>query len=1239
MDSEIGKISSLFVGRAKHHGRDREKLCVILGAGADISSGGMTFSQVKRACLERFEETSAASFWSDEELESRFNRFLEMNDSEAQRSAIIDFIFHGFESGVPSDGYKILVLMAKEGLVDSIITTNFDDLLEIAQRELNLDVFQIYAPGMASPFLIGDRIHLPPKPIYVKVHGDIRSQFISHITKKDIQDKIYDHNFSLLLRLIFSTHRLIIVGYSGGDEIFAKEIEAVSESVLQPVYWCNKVPLDKDSPLGRALQNADLRFVRAGFEQIFTEGCVSCLNGALEASVQFVAPLVGEKLRKVNEEFLEAFPYSKGADRLALLIPRKTVAPKLATFRANPKKTLAVLSGASGVGKSTVLAQLCDAAAAQRMPTFVAIRSRSLASTDVARGIIERLGYTSENPLALLYQFSGWLKQRGDQLTIAVDALNEFSPSTDDYLWLFKEILRVSLWLQYHGVIKILVTIRPESWNEVYSNVDHYDLKKVLWTDAPDEDKISAIHLGRFSQDEFPLAYNAYSRHYDVTTAVRQVDAASRELLCDPYFLALTMKSRETIVSYALGYDIYRQAHKDLLQRSFGHQRAQEVDVALARLASLCLDKCVTEFSTDLLAEVGLSQANVSVLQEINILSRISPATLCFSHDRVHESYLVVAINELSAVSILSVEDLPATLERAKSYPRLYSALRQCFSQPPQNLEEHYTHLLFEIMSSCFSPSSIHPPQRRNLLYEFAKDTVMSIAANTPDRFCLIGQSFFSKSMESGQEPITRVLLHACCLLTVERFTPVVLPLVNSESPLLRAEAFILLYDKIVHRVLSEPQKAGTEIAEGLFQGFFFGEQVDPFRQVLRVLGLVSQIGRDNSHPEEWKAIAEAIGKAFNRACAETTQADFPDDISKMVLHNANRYLFNAGEDVGNDYFCSQHRNVFDDILRELDAGSPVRFEHVVALRPFICHLGQTIEFVLSNLLIVISFKHDRQATLNTLAQYFSTFDEYTNPEEFDFFLSVLCLGCLCLGEPFQEIAAEYTEKMLSQYPHAVLLNPGATRGQRRGRFTDPFDQQFEDGFNLIAFYFYNAPALRRQALSYVDYLKSSTHDEDLLPLYWEYLNQFEARNQPVGILRIIHALGQMISLWPIEGLLSLQRLLGRTEPTVRRAIIRVLAEAYARFPGETMLLMAQSGSAFTEEEKFSIKYSVDPRLSERSFEQLQWSRIIIFLDQMDSGGKFINDITGLLARSTTFTEALEGIFRRVISISNSRAA
>jgi len=144
-------------------------------------------------------------------------------------------------------------------------------------------------------------------------------------------------------------------------------------------------------------------------------------------------------------------------------------------------------------------------------------------------------------------------------------------------------------------------------------------------------------------------------------------------------------------------------------------------------------------------------------------------------------------------------------------------------------------------------------------------------------------------------------------------------------------------------------------------------------------------------------------------------------------------------------------------------------------------------------------------------------------------------------------------------------------------------------------------------------------------------LEQFEQQKKASGVMRVIHALDELINLWPIEGLAELEKLVGRTEPTFRRAIIRVLSEANARFPAETALMLSHTGSGFTEVEQFQIRWATDPHIAYRALGQVNWARVMYFLDRRDNSGLFFNKVARALVYSFSLPEALGTIMNEAV--------
>jgi hypothetical protein len=78
--------------------------------------------------------------------------------------------------------------------------------------------------------------------------------------------------------------------------------------------------------------------------------------------------------------------------------------------------------------------------------------------------------------------------------------------------------------------------------------------------------------------------------------------------------------------------------------------------------------------------------------------------------------------------------------------------------------------------------------------------------------------------------------------------------------------------------------------------------------------------------------------------------------------------------------------------------------------------------------------------------------------------------------------------------------------------------------------------------------------------------------------------------LWSMVGPMQYEH------PLVHRAAVRVLAEAYNRYPVETLRFLANSGLAVSPGDMRDIRARIDPRIGRRQFEGLQWGRVLHFL-------------------------------------------
>ena len=96
--------------------------------------------------------------------------------------------------------------------------------------------------------------------------------------------------------------------------------------------------------------------------------------------------------------------------------------------------------------------------------------------------------------------------------------------------------------------------------------------------------------------------------------------------------------------------------------------------------------------------------------------------------------------------------------------------------------------------------------------------------------------------------------------------------------------------------------------------------------------------------------------------------------------------------------------------------------------------------------------------------------------------------------------------------------------------------------------------------------------------------------------------------LWPMEGLLTLRGVIGYPDPRIRRAVVRVLAEAFNRHPSETLWFLNSSGAAVSDEDLIEIKIRQDARIGRRQINEEEWARIGHFLFSRPGARKAVVD-------------------------------
>jgi len=236
--ASVKQLAHKIKGFAKH-----PRMAFFLGAGASRQSGIITASEMIRVFKERiFTECCPAEITKEEEREhwlseqswykssgSEYSKlFQQFEPKEIGRQRYIESIVEGFE---PSLGYVVLANLIASNYVNTVITTNFDDLIYGACTGYTGIRPIVYAYGvLASEMRI-----TADRPKILKLHGDF---LYSALKNTDVEIAAQDPNMARQLTQVLSEYGLIVVGYSGGDESVMKILSTISEK--NDIYWCVK---------------------------------------------------------------------------------------------------------------------------------------------------------------------------------------------------------------------------------------------------------------------------------------------------------------------------------------------------------------------------------------------------------------------------------------------------------------------------------------------------------------------------------------------------------------------------------------------------------------------------------------------------------------------------------------------------------------------------------------------------------------------------------------------------------------------------------------------------------------------------------------------------------------------------------------------------------------------------------------------------------------------------------------
>lgn len=237
-------------GLAQKIAASPKKYILLLGSGiskdAGIKSGWEVTNALIRQALSSDGSIKDVDSINDTELRDKYSEiyhefptfsglFNKLNLSgdinEKERRARLKPYFEETNTQ-PTTAHKIIAKLANSGQIGFIITTNFDDLIEMALREVGITPHVITFKSDPNEYSV-----LPDEHRIFKINGSYPDEL--KITQTDLTE--YGEKVTKYLKNIFSEYGVITCGWSGNSDIAL--LQALLDPTIHhnyPVYWTHR---------------------------------------------------------------------------------------------------------------------------------------------------------------------------------------------------------------------------------------------------------------------------------------------------------------------------------------------------------------------------------------------------------------------------------------------------------------------------------------------------------------------------------------------------------------------------------------------------------------------------------------------------------------------------------------------------------------------------------------------------------------------------------------------------------------------------------------------------------------------------------------------------------------------------------------------------------------------------------------------------------------------------------------
>lgn len=284
--------------------------CLFLGAGASRNSGIRTAGEMMQSW--RRSVYSELSGDKSDRPQSEMSVWLASNASEwydplKEYSSLFEYVFP-LESNrrkfvetevaekIPSIGYTYLVRLAEAGLLRTIFTTNFDDLLNEAFYYFSHERALVCAhDSSVRTISITSR-----RAKIIKLHGDYLFESLKNTVE---ETRSLEPNMKEKLAEFLKEYGLIIAGYSGSDKSIVRNLgDMLDDSIYlrNGLFWCFREGDEVTPEALDILRRPNSFYVLIqGFDELMAD-----LYSTVTDSTPFSSKLASDRASRVIETYI-----------------------------------------------------------------------------------------------------------------------------------------------------------------------------------------------------------------------------------------------------------------------------------------------------------------------------------------------------------------------------------------------------------------------------------------------------------------------------------------------------------------------------------------------------------------------------------------------------------------------------------------------------------------------------------------------------------------------------------------------------------------------------------------------------------------------------------------------------------------------------------------------------------------------------------------------------------------------